>query len=149
MVDCTPAGMTGTRTATTAAVLTATLSLAAAAWVISVQQMQGMDMDVETDLGSFQFFVAVWVSMMVAMMLPGALPALVRRASAGNSGCPPVSTSLTAETAEPTGVPARAWTQPEGGITAERGASTPHAIQAANGLHILRMPRQGPRDQGA
>jgi len=59
MADCTPAGMTGTRTAGTAAVLTATLSLAAAAWVASVQQMRGMDMGVETDLGSFQFFAAV------------------------------------------------------------------------------------------
>ena len=59
MPDCTPAALTGTRTAGTAAVLTAALSLAAAAWVISVQQMRGMDMGVETDLGSFQFFAAV------------------------------------------------------------------------------------------
>jgi hypothetical protein len=36
--------------------------------------------------------------------------------------------------------PATAWTQPEGGITAERGTSAPHAIQAAIRLHILRMP---------
>jgi predicted metal-binding membrane protein len=62
--------------------LTATLGLAAAAWVVAVRQMNGMDMGVETQLGSFTFFVAVWVSMMAAMMLPGAAPAVLRRAHA-------------------------------------------------------------------
>jgi predicted metal-binding membrane protein len=65
------------------AALTATLGLAAAAWVVAVRQMNGMDMGVATRLGSFPFFVAVWVSMMAAMMLPGAAPALLRRAHAG------------------------------------------------------------------
>jgi predicted metal-binding membrane protein len=32
----------------------------------------------ETDLGSFLSFVAVWASMMAAMMLPGAVPATAR-----------------------------------------------------------------------
>src|ERR1035437_3999521 len=68
--------------ARTAAALTATLGLAAAAWVVAVRQMDGMDMGVATRLGSFAFFVAVWVSMMAAMMLPGAAPAVVRRAQA-------------------------------------------------------------------
>ena len=36
--------------------------------------MNGMDMGVATRLGSFAFFIAVWVSMMAAMMLPGAAP---------------------------------------------------------------------------
>jgi predicted metal-binding membrane protein len=62
--------------------LTATLGLAAAAWVVAVRQMNGMDMGVATRLGSFAFFVAVWVSMMAAMMLPGAAPAVLRRARA-------------------------------------------------------------------
>jgi hypothetical protein len=48
--------MTGTRTAGTAAALTATLALAAAAWVFTVRQMQGMDMGVATELGSLRFF---------------------------------------------------------------------------------------------
>jgi predicted metal-binding membrane protein len=39
-------------------------------------------MGVATRLGSFAFFLAVWVSMMAAMMLPGAAPALLRRADA-------------------------------------------------------------------
>jgi predicted metal-binding membrane protein len=42
-----------------------------------------MDMGARTRLGSFGFFVAVWVSMMAAMMLPGAAPAVLRRAHAG------------------------------------------------------------------
>jgi predicted metal-binding membrane protein len=64
------------------AALAATLGLAAAAWVVAVRQMNGMDMGVATELGSFQFFVAAWVSMMAAMMLPGAAPAVLRRAHA-------------------------------------------------------------------
>ena len=64
------------------AALTATLGLAAASWVVAVWQMNGMDMGVATQLGSFAFFVALWVWMMAAMMLPGAAPAVVRRAQA-------------------------------------------------------------------
>jgi predicted metal-binding membrane protein len=45
--------------------------------------MQGMDMGVATSLGSFASFIAVWVVMMAAMMLPGAAPAVLRRAQAG------------------------------------------------------------------
>jgi predicted metal-binding membrane protein len=75
--------MTSARTATTAAALAATLGLAAVSWVVAVRQMNGMDMGAATRLGSFGFFVAVWVWMMAAMMLPGATPAVVRRARAG------------------------------------------------------------------
>jgi predicted metal-binding membrane protein len=74
--------MTSARTAATAAALTATLGLAAASWVVAARQMNGMDMGVATRLGSFPFFVALWVSMMAAMMLPGAAPAVLRRAHA-------------------------------------------------------------------
>jgi predicted metal-binding membrane protein len=70
------------RTAAMAAALTATLGLAAAAWGIAVRQMHGMDMGVATRLGSFASFIAVWVVMMAAMMLPGAAPAVLRRAQA-------------------------------------------------------------------
>ena len=68
--------------ATTAAALAVTLGLAAASWVVAVRQMSGMDMGVATRLGSFAFFAALWVPMMAAMMLPGAAPAVVRRAQA-------------------------------------------------------------------
>jgi predicted metal-binding membrane protein len=54
-----------------------TLGLAAASWVVAVRQMNGMGMGGMTELGSFTFFVALWVSMMAAMMLPGAVPAVV------------------------------------------------------------------------
>jgi predicted metal-binding membrane protein len=69
-------------TAATAAALTVTLGLAAAAWVVAVRQMSGMDMGVATRLGSFAFFAVLWVTMMAAMMLPGAVPAVVRRVQA-------------------------------------------------------------------
>jgi predicted metal-binding membrane protein len=70
------------RTAAMAAALAATIGLAAASWVIAVRQMQGMDMGVATRLGSFASFIAVWVVMMAAMMLPAAAPAVLRRAQA-------------------------------------------------------------------
>jgi predicted metal-binding membrane protein len=44
--------------------------------------MSGMDMGVATRLGSFAFFAAAWVTMMAAMMLPGTVPAVVRRVQA-------------------------------------------------------------------
>jgi predicted metal-binding membrane protein len=72
----------GARTGTAAAALTATLGLAAGSWVVAVWQMNGMDMGVATRLGSFGFFVGLWVVMMAAMMLPGVAPAVLRRAHA-------------------------------------------------------------------
>ena len=60
--------------------LMATLAIAAASWVVAVRQMEGMDMGVATELGSFAFFLVAWVPMMAAMMLPGAAPAVARRA---------------------------------------------------------------------
>src|SRR5947207_3317361 len=62
------------------AALAATLGLAAAAWVVTVRQMHGMDVGVATPFGSFAFFVALWAVMMAAMMLPGLAPAVLRRA---------------------------------------------------------------------
>ncbi len=76
--------MTSGRTAATAAALLATLGLAAVCWFVSVRQMTGMDMGVATRLGPFAFFVALWVWMMAAMMLPGTLPAVLRRARRGS-----------------------------------------------------------------
>jgi predicted metal-binding membrane protein len=68
--------------ATAAVALTATLGLAAASWVVAARQMNGTNMGVATQLGSFAFFMALWVSMMAAMMLPGAAPAVLRSAHA-------------------------------------------------------------------
>jgi predicted metal-binding membrane protein len=75
-------GFTTTFAATRTAALAATAGLAAASWVIAARQMHGMDMGAATRLGSFATFIAVWVVMMAAMMLPGAAPAVLRRAQA-------------------------------------------------------------------
>ena len=75
-------GFTTTFAAARTAALAATAGLAAASWVIAVRQMHGMDMGAATRLGSFATFIAVWVVMMAAMMLPGAAPAVLRRAQA-------------------------------------------------------------------
>jgi predicted metal-binding membrane protein len=80
------ATMLPARTAETAAVLAGLLGLAGACWVVAIHQMNGMDMGTGTQLGSFGFFIAVWVAMMAAMMLPGAIPAVMRRANAGGGG---------------------------------------------------------------
>lgn len=63
---------------TTATALTVTLALAATGWVFAIRDMNGMDMGVATQLGSFAFFVALWIPMMAAMMLPGAVPAVLK-----------------------------------------------------------------------
>jgi predicted metal-binding membrane protein len=77
-------GMNTTQRRLTA--LTATLGVGAACWVVAVQRMRlnGMDMGVATSLGSFGFFIALWVSMMAAMMLPSAAPAVWKLAIAGS-----------------------------------------------------------------
>jgi len=67
--------MTATGTA-----VAATLGVATASWVVAVRHMDGMDMGVGTELGSFAFFVGLWVTMMAAMMLPAATPAVVKHA---------------------------------------------------------------------
>jgi predicted metal-binding membrane protein len=72
--------MSSRRSLNDASAILATLGAAALCWIIALRRMQGMDMGVETTLGSLPFFLAVWVSMMAAMMLPGALPAALRNA---------------------------------------------------------------------
>jgi predicted metal-binding membrane protein len=72
-------------TSTRGFAVTATLAAAAVCWVVVVDQMRGMDMGAATELGSLSFFVAVWVAMMAAMMLPGAVPAVSRAVRASGS----------------------------------------------------------------
>lgn len=90
------ASATRGRTAVTTATLT--LGVAAASWVAAARQMDGMDMGVATELGSFAFFVAVWVPMMAAMMLPGAVPAVLEhvRANGGLLAVPVLAGSYVA-----------------------------------------------------
>jgi predicted metal-binding membrane protein len=77
-------------TTRTVGVLAGTLTLAAACWGIAAWQMRGMDMGTASELGSFGLFAGLWVSMMAAMMLPGAAAAVVRRAGAGGVRAAPV-----------------------------------------------------------
>ncbi len=106
-------------TAVTAAALTVTLGLAAASWVVAVRQMNGMDMGVATRLGSFAFFAAVWVSMMAAMMLPGAAPAVVRRAHASSrAGAVPLFVGSYLAVWALVGVAVYALYRPHGSFTA-------------------------------
>jgi hypothetical protein len=60
-----------------------TATLAAGGWVVAMRQMRGVDMGVATEPGSLASFAAVWVTMMAATMLPGAVPAVVRSARVG------------------------------------------------------------------
>jgi len=78
--------VTGAGALDMAPVLTVTLGLSAACWVIAAWLMDGMDMGVATRPGSFWFFAAAWVTMMAAMMLPGAAPAMMRHARARGRG---------------------------------------------------------------
>jgi predicted metal-binding membrane protein len=68
------------RAAAPATVQAATLGLAAACWAVTAWLMDGMDMGVATRPGSFGIFTATWLTMMAAMMLPGAAPAIARHA---------------------------------------------------------------------
>jgi predicted metal-binding membrane protein len=79
---------TGARTAATAATI-ATLGVAAASWYFAVRQMNEMGSMV--GLGSLGTFASLWMSMMAAMMVPGAVPAVSNHARAsGRFGRVPV-----------------------------------------------------------
>ena len=76
-------GVTTSAGGVAAAAALATLGLAAISWVFAVRQMSEMDMGGVARLGPLTFFVGLWVSMMAAMMLPGAAPAVWNHAQAG------------------------------------------------------------------
>ncbi|MEV6057640.1 DUF2182 domain-containing protein [Streptomyces sp. NPDC052107] len=74
------------------------LGLAAACWAVSLWLMRGMDMGLATRPGSSGPFAATWTTMMAAMMLPGAAPALARhvRQNGGLRGVLPFTGSYLA-----------------------------------------------------
>lgn len=51
-------------------------ALAGAGWWWTVEQMRGMDNGPWTDVGAIGWFLAVWVVMMAAMMLPSVAPTI-------------------------------------------------------------------------
>jgi predicted metal-binding membrane protein len=53
------------------------VALAAIAWVLTNDQMSGMDAGPGTDPGTLGFFIGVWVVMMAAMMFPSMAPMVV------------------------------------------------------------------------
>lgn len=58
----------------------ALLALAAVAWVMTSDQMAGMDAGPGTNPGELGFFIGVWVVMMAAMMFPSIAPMVVMHA---------------------------------------------------------------------
>jgi predicted metal-binding membrane protein len=58
---------------------------AVVAWAVMVERMRGMDAGPGTDLGGLGWYLGIWVTMIVAMMLPSAAPTalLVARVSRG------------------------------------------------------------------
>src|SRR5947209_6123584 len=56
---------------------TVVLGGAFAAWLVTVQRMQGTNGGPGTDLGALGWYVGVWVTMMAAMMLPAVLPVVL------------------------------------------------------------------------
>jgi predicted metal-binding membrane protein len=57
------------------------LTLTAAGWWSTIEQMRGMDDGPWTGLGTLGWFLGVWIVMMAAMMLPSAIPAVTMYAS--------------------------------------------------------------------
>ena len=64
------------------------IALAALGWWWTIQQMRGMDNGPWTELGTFGWFISVWVVMMAAMMFPSVAPtvALYARMSRNPAG---------------------------------------------------------------
>jgi predicted metal-binding membrane protein len=71
--------------ASAVAATVATIGLGVVGWVVTIPRMSGMDMGVASTLGSFPFFLSVWVPMMAAMMLPGVAPSVLRLAGSGRA----------------------------------------------------------------
>jgi predicted metal-binding membrane protein len=65
--------------------------LAAVGWWWTAQQMDGMDDGPWTDLGTFGWFVGVWVVMMAAMMFPSVSPTVALYAKMANKRWPPAA----------------------------------------------------------
>jgi predicted metal-binding membrane protein len=58
------------------AVAGAVLLASLGAWALAADRMRGMDAGPGTDLGGLGWFLGIWVTMCVAMMLPSAAPVL-------------------------------------------------------------------------
>jgi predicted metal-binding membrane protein len=116
--------------------MTVTLGIAAASWFVAVRQMNGMDMGVATRLGTFAFFVGLWVWMMAAMMLPGAAPVVSRSAQAsGRVRAVPLFIGLYLTVWTLVGVAVYALYRPHGSVAAG-------AVAIAAGVYELTPPKR-------
>jgi predicted metal-binding membrane protein len=70
-------GSAGVTSTSDRAVQLGLIGLAALAWTVTGDRMQGMDAGPGTDLGGIGWFAGVWVVMMAAMMLPSVVPAVL------------------------------------------------------------------------
>jgi predicted metal-binding membrane protein len=59
------------------------IGIALVAWIATAARMGGMDDGPGTDLGGVAWYLGVWVTMMAAMMLPSAVPAVLVVARVG------------------------------------------------------------------
>jgi len=77
-------------------VATALVGASLVAWLLVVVRMAGMDDGPGTDLGSAEWYVGIWVTMMAAMMLPSATPMvlLYSRLAREETGWPGLATAL-------------------------------------------------------
>lgn len=108
----------GFRRTTTAAKLTvgAVLAIAVVCWVSAIQQMHGMSMG--PGLGSLGFFIGMWTTMMAAMMLPGAIPAVLYRTHAQGVRTIPVFLVMYVAVWTVVGLVAYALDRPHGAFSA-------------------------------
>jgi predicted metal-binding membrane protein len=67
---------------TRSTIVASLLGVALVAWIVTVQRMRGMDAGPGTDLGTLGWYLGIWVTMMAAMMLPSAAPAVLMFARA-------------------------------------------------------------------
>ena len=64
------------------------IAVAATSWWWTAREMRGMDNGPWSDLGTFGWFLAVWVVMMAAMMLPSVAPTVALYARMTRRGSP-------------------------------------------------------------
>jgi predicted metal-binding membrane protein len=80
-----------TRTAELRLTATLLVGVAALAWVVTANRMEGMDMGPGTELGNLGWFAGVWAVMMAAMMLPSLVPMAAAYASRARTGSQPAT----------------------------------------------------------
>ena len=71
-----------------AGVVASLLAVAAGAWAVTADRMDGMDAGPGTELGGLDWFAVAWVTMMTAMMLPSIAPMVLAHARLQSGATP-------------------------------------------------------------